>query len=75
MGGMQFARSAAILALAGLLAPSLIAQGSVVSWGYDGYGQVSNTPPGTGFVQVAGGRHHSLALHQDGSIASWGWDF
>ncbi len=53
---------------------ALRADGSIASWGYDLYGQVTDTPPGTGFVQVAGGGHHSLALRADGSIASWGWD-
>ena len=38
----------------------------------DGDGQVSNTPTGTGFVQIAAGFYHSLALHSDGSIVSWG---
>jgi hypothetical protein len=35
---------------------------------------VTNTPSGTGFVQVAGGGRHSLALRSDGSIISWGRD-
>jgi len=48
--------------------------GSIASWGYDGAGQVSNTPTGNDFVQVAGGGYHSLALKSDGSIVSWGSD-
>ena len=36
--------------------------GSLVSWGYDNHGQVSNTPTGTGFVAIGGGSYHSLAL-------------
>jgi hypothetical protein len=43
-----------------------------VSWGRDSEGQVTNTPTGSGFTQVAGGVFHSLALRADGSIASWG---
>lgn len=27
--------------------------GTIVSWGYDGYNQVTNTPSGAGFVQMA----------------------
>jgi len=55
-------------------APSGAAQ-SIVSWGLDNYGQVSNTPIGTGFTQVsAGGNQNSVALRADGSIASWGND-
>ncbi len=37
---------------------------SVVSCGADSYGQVTNTPLATGFVQVAGGGYHSLASWQ-----------
>ncbi len=48
--------------------------GSLEAWGYDDFGQVGNTPAGNDFVAVAGGEHHSLALHSDGSLASWGRD-
>ena len=41
---------------------ALRAAGSIVSWGADDYNQITNTPPGTGFVQVEGGHEHSLAL-------------
>ena len=41
---------------------TLRADGSIASWGYNFYDQVTNNPPGTGFVQVAGGAHHSLTL-------------
>ena len=50
------------LVLAGLLPSSVLGQGSIVSWGYDWDGQVTNTPTGTGFTQVSGGYFHSLAL-------------
>ena len=50
------------LVLAGLLPSSVLGQGSIVSWGIDVYNQVSNTPTGTGFTQVAGRGSHSLAL-------------
>ena len=46
---------------------------SLVSWGRDNYNQVSGTPAGADFVQVAGaGGYHSLALKDDGSIVAWG---
>jgi len=51
-----------------------MAQGIIKSWGLDNFGQVTDSPTDTGFVQVAGGAFHSLALRTDGSIASWGWD-
>jgi alpha-tubulin suppressor-like RCC1 family protein len=59
-----------------LLAPSAVSQqDAIASWGYDSYGQVSNTPSGLGFVQASGGVLHSLALHSNGAIVSWGGDF
>jgi len=60
--------------LLGLLPSSLRGQGSIESWGFDGEGEVTNTPAGTGFTQAAGGGNHSLALRADGSIVSWGMD-
>jgi len=44
----------------------------VVTWGSGNKGQ--NGSPGTGFIQVAGGYQHSIALRSDGSIFSWGWN-
>ena len=51
---------------------ALKADGSIVSWGNNNWGQISNTPPGNDFVSVAVGAIHSLALKADGSIVSWG---
>jgi N6-adenosine-specific RNA methylase IME4 len=48
--------------------------GTLVSWGYDYYGMVSNTPTANGFVQVAAGYWHSVALKSDGTLVSWGYD-
>ena len=48
--------------------------GTLVSWGWDGYGQVSNAPTGTDFVQVSAGYAHSVALKLDGTLVSWGED-
>ena len=50
------------------------AVGSVVAWGRDNHGQVSNTPTGDIFVDIAVGELHNLALREDGSIAAWGSD-
>jgi alpha-tubulin suppressor-like RCC1 family protein len=60
-------------------APALLSvpatpQGGLVSWGYNGEGQVSNTPGGADFVAVAAGRGHSVAIRADGSLVSWGWN-
>jgi N6-adenosine-specific RNA methylase IME4 len=51
-----------------------VAAGSLVSWGYDGYNQVGNTPTTNGFIQVAGGANCSVALKSDGTLVSWGYD-
>lgn len=53
---------------------ALRADGSLVSWGPDFYGEVSLTPTGNGFLAVAAGDYHSVALRADGSLASWGDD-
>ena len=63
-----------LLVLAAL--PCLVAaQGSLVSWGRDDVSQVSNTPAGSDFTEVACGTLHSVALRTDGSIVTWGSDF
>jgi alpha-tubulin suppressor-like RCC1 family protein len=52
----------------------LKADGSVLCWGFNGYGQVSPIPgngPGV-FSQVSAGDFHSCALKTDGSVACWG---
>ncbi len=62
------------LVLVGLLPSTLQAQGSIDSWGRDDSNQVSHSPAGKSFIQVAGGGSHSAALMEDGSIFSWGSD-
>ena len=51
---------------------ALRVDGSLVSWGKDDFGQVSNTPPGNDFIQVSCGWNHCTALRNDGSLVSWG---
>ena len=39
--------------------------GSIAAWGLDDFGQVSNTPTGTGFTAIAGGFYHGYALRAE----------
>ena len=48
--------------------------GSLMAWGYDDYGQVSNTPAGDDFVVVSVGTYHNVVLKSNGSLISWGRD-
>ena len=47
---------------------------SIVSWGYEVDGSLSDTPSGSGYTAIAGGGGYSVALAADGSIVSWGSD-
>jgi alpha-tubulin suppressor-like RCC1 family protein len=66
----------AFVAIAGGLDHSLAvrADGSVVGWGSDEFGQL--TPPSDlgGVIAVAAGRYHSVALRGDGTVVAWGAD-
>jgi hypothetical protein len=49
-----------------------LANGRVVAWGYNGYGQTNVPPDLTNVMAIAAGDAHSLALGQDGSVTAWG---
>src|SRR5689334_24081421 len=57
--------------------PSAVAQGGVVAWGSNDYGQcnVPAPPPGLEYVQLAAGYVHSAARLSDGSILAWGGNY
>jgi ribosomal protein L14 len=48
--------------------------GSVVAWGDNSSGQcnVLALPPGSSYVEVAGGWNHTVARRSDGSVVAWG---
>ncbi len=50
----------------------LKADGSIVAWGDNKYGQCDVPPTNTGYVAIAAGAEHSLGLKADGSIVAWG---
>jgi hypothetical protein len=53
---------------------ALKADGTVVGWGRNNYGQ-TNPPAGlNNVVAIAAGYDHSLALKADGSVVGWGWN-
>jgi hypothetical protein len=60
-------------AVVGLFSPSkTIADGTVVAWGDNGYGQ-SSVPPNLGPVKaLAAGGFHSLAVRANGTVVAWG---
>lgn len=51
---------------------ALTNKGRVVVWGSDLYGLVSTAPTGNGFVAIAAGLNHAMALRQDGTVVCWG---
>jgi hypothetical protein len=48
--------------------------GSVVAWGYNGWGQcdVPALPPGLTYAEVSAGADHAVARRSDGSVVAWG---
>ena len=64
-----------VVAVAGGGAHSLAlrADGTVVAWGANEYGQTNVPARLTNVVAVAGGMGHSLALRADGTVVAWGY--
>ncbi|MGA2863507.1 MAG: LamG-like jellyroll fold domain-containing protein [Verrucomicrobiota bacterium] len=53
---------------------ALKADGTLVAWGDDTYGQTSVPPDLKNVVAIAGGGYHSCALKADGTLVAWGDD-
>jgi alpha-tubulin suppressor-like RCC1 family protein len=51
---------------------ALKADGSVVAWGDNSYGQTNVPASATNVVAVAAGAYHNLVLKADGSVVGWG---
>jgi len=51
---------------------ALKTDGTVVGWGYNGFGQVVSPLGLSNVVGVAAGRSHSVALKGDGTVVTWG---
>ncbi len=49
--------------------------GSIVAWGNNNEGPEAAPPASNGFVAIAAGLLHSLALRSDGSIVAWGYNY
>jgi hypothetical protein len=53
----------------------LAADGNVLAWGNNNYGQ-ANIPPGlSNVVAIDAGSYHNLALKSDGTVLAWGMNF
>jgi alpha-tubulin suppressor-like RCC1 family protein len=53
---------------------ALRADGTVVGWGLNYYGQVSIPASATNAMAIAAGALHSLALRSDGTVVGWGFN-
>ena len=46
--------------------------GSIMCWGNDDYGQVSDRPTSGNFTEISSGDNHTCALRDDGAVVCWG---
>jgi hypothetical protein len=60
------------VAVGGAHSLALRADGSVVGWGDNSFGQIGIPPDVTNIVAIAAGQHHSVALRRDGQVFAWG---
>ncbi len=75
------------IAAGGAYCLALKSDGTMLSWGSDGQGQLGDNtssvnksmpvlvnPEASNIIAIAAGDSHSLALKSDGTMLSWGWD-
>ena len=53
---------------------ALRADGTVVAWGQNSFGQTNIAVVATNVVAIASGGYHNLALRRDGSVVAWGYN-
>ena len=51
---------------------AIATDGSIMCWGNDDYGQVSDRPRSGSFMQISSGDNHTCALREDGAVICWG---
>ena len=51
---------------------ALKADGTIVAWGDNNYGQCDTPAPNSDLVAIAAGSEHNLGLKADGTIVAWG---
>ena len=51
---------------------AIATDGSIMCWGNDDYGQVSERPASGRFTQISSGDNHTCALRDDGAVICWG---
>ena len=51
---------------------AIATDGSIMCWGDDSYGQVSERPTSGSFTEISSGDNHTCALRDDGAVICWG---
>ncbi|MCY4581063.1 MAG: RCC1 domain-containing protein, partial [Chloroflexi bacterium] len=51
---------------------AIATDGSIMCWGDNDYGQVSDRPTSGSFTQISSGDNHTCALRNDGAVICWG---
>lgn len=54
-------------------AAAIMPDGEIIVWGGDNEGEITNKPSGTGWKTIMGADFNFIAVHDDGSVATWGY--